>query len=132
MSPYGATEVEGERMWRARAATLHCAPDAASLRFFNVYGTRRDPEQRVRRGQSREFMSRLASGLPATIFGRRRTKRATSVHVSDAARAVIAAIDAPARLGGSVTMNVGTRTRDFDPRTRGDHTRAVVGKARVV
>jgi UDP-glucose 4-epimerase len=104
MSPYGETKVEGERMLRALAQEPG-APDAAALRFFNVYGTRQDPNNAYAAVIPR-FMTRIGAGLPATIFGDGEQTR-DFVHVSDAARAVIAAIDAPARLGGTV-MNVGT------------------------
>jgi len=104
MSPYGATKVECERMLRALAQEPS-APDTAALRFFNVYGTRQDPNNAYAAVIPR-FMTRIASGLPATIFGDGEQTR-DFVHVSDAARAVIAAIDAPARLGGAV-VNVGS------------------------
>lgn len=107
MSPYGATKVEGERMLRAMAteSSTPGAPDAVALRFFNVYGTRQDPNNAYAAVIPR-FISRIASGLPATIYGDGEQTR-DFVHVSDAARAVIAAIDAPQRLGGAV-VNVGT------------------------
>ncbi|MDI9402417.1 MAG: NAD-dependent epimerase/dehydratase family protein [Limnohabitans sp.] len=104
MSPYGATKVECERMLRTLAQEPG-APDTAALRFFNVYGTRQDPNNAYAAVIPR-FMTRIASRLPATIFGDGEQTR-DFVHVSDAARAVIAAIDAPARLGGAV-VNVGT------------------------
>jgi nucleoside-diphosphate-sugar epimerase len=107
MSPYGATKVECEHMLRAMASesTATHAPDAVALRFFNVYGTRQDPNNAYAAVIPR-FMSRIASGLPATIYGDGEQTR-DFIHVSDAARAVIAAIDAPQRLGGAV-LNVGT------------------------
>jgi nucleoside-diphosphate-sugar epimerase len=104
MSPYGATKVECERMLRTLAQEPG-APDTAALRFFNVYGTRQDPNNAYAAVIPR-FMTRIAAGLPATIFGDGEQTR-DFVHVSDAARAVIAAIDAPARLSGAV-VNVGT------------------------
>jgi len=107
MSPYGATKVEGERMLRAMAteSSTPGAPDAVALRFFNVYGTRQDPNNAYAAVIPR-FISRIGSGLPATIYGDGEQTR-DFVHVSDAARAVIAAIDAPQRLGGAV-VNVGS------------------------
>ena len=107
MSPYGATKVECERMLRALAAESSepRAIDTAALRFFNVYGRRQDPNNAYAAVIPR-FMTRIAAGLPAIIFGDGEQTR-DFVHVSDAARAVIAAIEAPARLGGAV-LNVGT------------------------
>lgn len=104
MSPYGATKVECERMLHALAQEPG-APDTAALRFFNVYGTRQDPNNAYAAVIPR-FMTRIAAGLPATIFGDGEQTR-DFVHVSDAARAVIAAMDAPAPIRGAV-INVGT------------------------
>lgn len=103
MSPYAATKVAGERMVRELAAAG--GVDAVSLRFFNVYGARQDPNSAYAAVIAR-FMSRIAAGQPVAVFGDGLQTR-DFVHVTDTARAVIAAIDAAHPLGGAVA-NIGT------------------------
>lgn len=103
MSPYAATKVAGERMVRELAETG--GVDAVALRFFNVYGPRQDPNSAYAAVIAR-FMSRIAAGQPLTVYGDGLQTR-DFVHVSDTARAVVAAIDAAHPLGGAVA-NIGT------------------------
>jgi nucleoside-diphosphate-sugar epimerase len=102
-SPYAASKVEGERLVRALAQTG--GVDAIALRFFNVYGLRQDPNSAYAAVIPR-FMKRVAEGKPVTVFSDGLQTR-DFVHVSDTARAVIAALDATHALGG-VIANVGT------------------------
>ncbi len=102
-SPYAASKVEGERLVRALAQTG--GVDAIALRFFNVYGLRQDPNSAYAAVIPR-FMTRVAEGKPVTVFSDGLQTR-DFVHVSDTARAVIAALDAKDVLGG-VIANVGT------------------------
>jgi UDP-glucose 4-epimerase len=102
-SPYAASKVEGERLVRALAQTG--GVDAIALRFFNVYGLRQDPNSAYAAVIPR-FMTRVAEGKPVTVFSDGLQTR-DFVHVSDTARAVIAALDAKHVLGG-VIANVGT------------------------
>ena len=102
-SPYAASKVEGERLVRALAQTG--GVDALALRFFNVYGLRQDPNSAYAAVIPR-FMTRVAEGKPVTVFSDGLQTR-DFVHVSDTARAVIAALDAKDVLGG-VIANVGT------------------------
>ena len=102
-SPYAASKVEGERLVRALAQTG--GVDAIALRFFNVYGLRQDPNSAYAAVIPR-FMTRVAEGEPVTVFSDGLQTR-DFVHVSDTARAVIAALDAKHVLGG-VIANVGT------------------------
>jgi nucleoside-diphosphate-sugar epimerase len=102
-SPYAASKVEGERLVRALAQTG--GVDALALRFFNVYGLRQDPNSAYAAVIPR-FMTRVAEGKPVTVFSDGLQTR-DFVHVSDTARAVIAALDATHALGG-VIANVGT------------------------
>ena len=104
MSPYAATKVEGERLIRALAADPS-APDAIALRFFNAYGARQDPGSAYAAVIPR-FLVRAAEGRPLTIYGDGEQVR-DFLHVGDAARAVVAALAMPGRLGGTV-VNVGT------------------------
>ena len=102
-SPYAASKVEGERLVRALAQTG--GVDALALRFFNVYGLRQAPNSAYAAVIPR-VMTRGAEGKPVTVFSDGLQTR-DFVHVSDTARAVIAALDAKHVLGG-VIANVGT------------------------
>ena len=99
VSPYGVTKLAGENLARAYLETF--GTPVVVLRFFSVYGPRQRPDMAYN-----IFIRALLAGEPVTIFGDGEQTR-DFVHVSDAARAVIAAIDAPARLSGAV-VNVGT------------------------
>jgi len=103
MSPYAATKVAGERMVRELAESG--GVDAVSLRFFNVYGMRQDPNSAYAAVIAR-FTSRIAAGQPVTIFGDGLQTR-DFIDVRDTAHAVLAALDAERPLGGAV-LNVGT------------------------
>lgn len=103
MSPYAATKVAGERMVRELAETG--GVDAVSLRFFNVYGPRQDPNSAYAAVIAR-FTSRIAAGQPVTIFGDGLQTR-DFIDVRDTAQAVLAALEAERPLGGAV-INVGT------------------------
>ena len=103
MSPYAATKVAGERMVRELAESG--GVDAVSLRFFNVYGMRQDPNSAYAAVIAR-FTSRIAAGQPVTIFGDGLQTR-DFIDVRDTAQAVLAALDAGRPLGGAV-LNVGT------------------------
>ena len=103
MSPYAATKVAGERMVQELAE--FGGVDAVSLRFFNVYGPRQDPNSAYAAVIAR-FTSRIAAGQPVTIFGDGLQTR-DFIEVRDTAQAVIAALDARAPLHGAV-VNIGT------------------------
>ena len=104
LSPYAATKVEGERLVRALAEGSS-GTDAVSLRFFNIYGPRQDPNSAYA-GVVARFATRVAAGLPVAIFGDGEQTR-DFIHVSDVVRAVLAALDAVEPLGGAV-VNIGT------------------------
>lgn len=103
MSPYAATKVAGERMVHELAQSG--GVDGVSLRFFNVYGLRQDPNSAYAAVIAR-FGTRIASGQPVTIFGDGLQTR-DFIDVRDTAQAIIAAIEATEPLGGAV-VNIGT------------------------
>jgi len=103
MSPYAATKVAAESLIRDFSAAGGI--DGVSLRFFNVYGPRQDPNSPYAAVIAR-FMSRIAGGLPVTVFGDGLQTR-DFIHVSDTALALLAAIEAPGPLAGAV-VNIGT------------------------
>jgi UDP-glucose 4-epimerase len=98
LSPYGTSKLAGEEYlatWNRLHGTRHVA-----LRLGNVYGPRQDPHGEA--GVVAIFLSRIASGQPATIFGDGGQTR-DYVFVGDVVRAFVAAVGA----GGGV-YNVGT------------------------
>lgn len=124
LSPYAATKVEGERLVRALAEG-GSGTDAVSLRFFNIYGPRQDPNSAYA-GVVARFATRVAAGLPVAIFGDGEQTR-DFIHVSDAVRALVAALDAVEPLGGGV-VNIGTG-RATSVRGLADAVGAVAGRS---
>ena len=124
LSPYAATKVEGERLVRALAEG-GLGTDAVSLRFFNIYGPRQDPNSAYA-GVVARFATRVAAGLPVAIFGDGEQTR-DFIHVSDAVRALVAALDAVEPLGGGV-VNIGTG-RATSVRGLADAVGAVAGRS---
>lgn len=66
LTPYGADKLGCEL--HARVATLIHRVPTTGFRFFNVYGTRQDPDSPYS-GVISLFINRLSQGLPLTIFG---------------------------------------------------------------
>jgi UDP-glucose 4-epimerase len=124
LSPYAATKVEGERLVRAFAEG-GSGTDAVSLRFFNIYGPRQDPNSAYA-GVVARFATRAQAGLPVSIYGDGAQTR-DFIHVSDVVRAVIAALDAVEPLGGAV-VNIGTG-RATSIRSLADTVGAVAGRS---
>jgi len=99
LSPYGASKLGGE----AYVATWGRLHDVANviLRLGNVYGPRQSPHGEA--GVVAIFSGRLLSGDPPALRGDGKPTR-DYVHVTDVARAFVAAADGE-RAG---TFNVGT------------------------
>ena len=98
LSPYGISKLAGEEYlagYNRLYGTKHVA-----LRYGNVYGPRQDPHGEA--GVVAIFLSRLASGETARIFGDGRATR-DYVYAGDVARATLAAVGQD---GG--VFNVGT------------------------
>lgn len=126
MSPYAETKVACEALVREFASTRGL--DGVSLRFFNVYGPRQDPNSAYA-AVIAKFMSRIAAGLPVTVYGDGQQTR-DFIHVSDTARALLAAVEAPQPLGGAV-VNIGT-SRAASIGTLARLVGAVVGRSAVI
>lgn len=97
IAPYGISKLCAERY------VDYCNDNGLPgtvCRFANVYGPRQDPHGEA--GVVAIFGSRLLAGEPCTIFGDGEQVR-DYVHVSDVARACLAAVNAP---GG--VFNIGT------------------------
>ncbi len=103
LSPYAAGKLEGERLLHDAAATGTL--DAAALRFFNIYGARQDPNSAYAAVIPR-FFTALRHGEAVTLYGDGAQTR-DFTHVTDAARAILCALDAPTTLCGA-PINIGT------------------------
>lgn len=115
----GATDVRRWSYAHAKACLEHLAFDAAGwrtpapavVRYFNVYGPRmpvdRDPSVVSR------FLAAAAAGEPLTVYGGDQTRN--FVHVSDAVRGTLAALDRGAgrvvNLGGPEETSVSDLAR---------------------
>lgn len=102
-SPYGLHKYMGECMCRAYSEIYDLA--TVSLRYFNVYGARFDPEGPYALVIGR-FLQQRAEGSPLTICGDGHQTR-DFVHVKDVVRANIAAAQS-ARVGKGDVVNIGS------------------------
>ena len=83
VSPYGLTKAACEDL--VDVYRRHSGLSAVSLRYFTVYGPRQRPEMAFA-----SFISRIAAGLPVTVFGDGAQTR-DFTYVADAVTATIAA-----------------------------------------
>ena len=100
---YGAAKTFGEGLLRS-LHDMH-GLDYVALRYFNVYGSRMDLHGRYTEVMVR-WMERIAAGASPIIFGDG-LQTMDMVHVTDVARANVAAAVAPAT---DRVYNVGTQT----------------------
>ncbi|MEM9354340.1 MAG: SDR family oxidoreductase [Planctomycetota bacterium] len=106
MSPYAAAKIAGEMYCRAFAECfdLH----AVSLRYFNVYGPRQDPEGEYS-AVIPKFVTRMLSGSRPVVFGDGKQSR-DFVFVEDVVQANLAAAETPAAAGGCFNVARGEQT----------------------
>ncbi len=86
-SPYAGSKRAAELM--CHGAHLSWGQPVAMLRFFTVYGPRQRPAMAISK-----FIRAAQSGEPVQLFGDGSSRR-DYTHVSDAVRAVMAAVDQP-------------------------------------
>ncbi len=100
---YAATKAHGEQL--ARIWSRETGGSVAALRFHNVYGPGM-PRCTPYAGVASLFRAALEQGRPAEVFEDGRQRR-NFVHVTDVARAVVAAVtaDLPA---GLTPLNIGS------------------------
>jgi nucleoside-diphosphate-sugar epimerase len=105
LSPYAVSKLSGEQY----AVVFHrlYALETVSLRYFNVFGPRQDPDSPYSGVVSR-FLSAIATGVPPTIHGDGEQTR-DFTYVENVARANLAAASRP-EAAGSV-YNIGCATR---------------------
>jgi UDP-glucose 4-epimerase len=105
-SPYGLHKAAGEDYCRLYAE-IH-GLETVCLRYFNVYGPRQDPRGDYSAVIPRFVRACLDGGAPR-IFGDGRQTR-DFVHVEDAVRANLLAVDAAAVAGRAVNVGTGLET----------------------
>lgn len=102
ISPYGASKASGEILVSSYRNT-NKIPNAISLRFFNIYGKRQNPEYA---GVITKFAERLSQGLSPIIYGNGEQTR-EFVSVNDVINAIILAANSQ-NLRVSPVFNVAT------------------------
>jgi UDP-glucose 4-epimerase len=105
-SPYAASKVAGELLLHA-AAYCHDI-STVSLRYFNVFGPRQNPNSAYAAAIS-AFGKALASGQPPTIYGDGRQTR-DFTHVDNVVHANLLAASSRREFRGEV-INIGTGKR---------------------
>lgn len=102
LSPYAAAKAAAEQYVKAFA---NLGLDGVSLRYFNVYGPRQQPDSPYS-GVMTIFADRARAGKPLMVHGDGLQTR-DFLHVSDVARANLAAIRHKRPLAGAA-LNIGT------------------------
>jgi dTDP-L-rhamnose 4-epimerase len=102
-SVYAATKLHQEQL--AAACALAGGPPVTALRYHNVYGPRM-PRDTPYAGVAAIFRSALAAGRAPEVF-EDGAQRRDFVHVSDVARANLAALASPEPLAGAVNVASG-------------------------
>lgn len=105
ISPYGATKLMGEIY--AKVFTKVYGLEAVSVRYFNVFGPRQDPNSPYSGVLSR-FINALLRGQAPTVFGDGEQSR-DFTFVEDAARATLLASTAPGVSGKVFNVATGRR-----------------------
>lgn len=102
VSPYGAAKLAGEAYCQAFAAAYGF--ETVSLRYFNVFGPRQDPNSQYSAVIPR-FITALLEGRPPTIFGDGHQSR-DFTYVDNVVDSNLLAADAPAEKVTGRTFNV--------------------------
>ncbi len=102
LSPYAATKLAGE--YYLRAFSVGLGMDTVSLRYFNVFGPRQDPNSPYS-AVIALFINRMRAGEQPIIYGDGNQTR-DFIYVDDAVQANLLAADTKASLQGEV-LNVG-------------------------
>ena len=103
ISPYGASKLCGEAYCGAFARSYGI--ETVALRFANVYG----PYSWHKKGIITSFARAILRGDPLTIYGDGSATR-DFIHVDDLCSGIVAAIDAPVRLGEVIHLATGVET----------------------
>jgi UDP-glucose 4-epimerase len=106
LSPYAVAKLCGEL--HAQSWAAHTPLETVSLRFFNVFGPRQDPDSPYA-AVIPLFIQRLARGEPLLIFGDGRQTR-DFTFVGDVVRGILAAGSAPGVSGRVYNLASGRQT----------------------
>jgi UDP-glucose 4-epimerase len=104
LSPYAVSKLAGEHY--GRMASAHFGVEVVSLRFFNVYGPRQDPDSPYA-AVIPIFLSRLAAGQPLPINGDGGQSR-DFTYVGDLVRGIQLAETAKVEPGRVINLAGGT------------------------
>lgn len=105
LSPYGATKVAGEAYCRAFSRSYGI--ETVSLRYFNVYGSRRSPG--AYSGVMMQFADAVVRSRPMVIFGDGSQCR-DFVNVDDVVTATMLAAEKEGTTGEAFNVGTGTKT----------------------
>jgi UDP-glucose 4-epimerase len=107
LSPYAAAKLAGEYYCQAFTSTYGL--ETVTLRYFNVFGPRQDPQSQYAAVIPKFITAILAGGRP-TIFGDGKQSR-DFTYVDNVVQGNLLAADAPAAVGRTINVACG---RSFD------------------
>ena len=97
LSPYAVSKLAGEHLMRVFAQLYGL--ETVSLRYFNVFGPRQDPQERVRRRHPEVHDGGAAQGERPVVFGDGEQTR-DFCYIDNAVRANLLAASTPNKLHG--------------------------------
>ncbi len=105
ISPYGAAKLAGE--YYAAAFTLSYGLETVALRYFNVFGSRQDPNSAYA-AVIPKFITTMLRGQRPTIFGDGRQSR-DFTYIDNVVQGNLLACAAPAAVGETINLAAGGR-----------------------
>jgi UDP-glucose 4-epimerase len=105
LSPYAAAKLAGEHYCAAFAHSLGL--ETVTLRYFNIFGPRQDPQSQYAAVVPR-FVTALLGGRPPTIYGDG-TQSRDFTYVDNAVAANLLALDAAEASGEAINVACGER-----------------------
>jgi UDP-glucose 4-epimerase len=103
LSPYAAAKLAGELYCQAFTATYGL--ETVSLRYFNVFGPRQDPQSQYA-AVIPKFITDMLAGRRPTIFGDGRQSR-DFIYVDNVVHGNLLAAEAPAAVGRTINLACG-------------------------
>jgi UDP-glucose 4-epimerase len=103
LSPYAAAKLAGEFYCQAFTATYGL--ETVTLRYFNVFGPRQDPQSQYA-AVIPKFITEMLAGRRPTIFGDGKQSR-DFTYVDNVVRGNLLAADAPAAVGKTINVACG-------------------------